>query len=226
MDKQLERQENRGNSKKDVSLVVIERLPHYCRELRRMEKEGITVTSSERLGQRLAISPEQIRKDLTWFGAFGRKGVGYTVKDLRQQLEEIIGLYKDWSMVIIGVGHLGSALINFDNFTEMGFIMQAAFDTDPAVIGTKVGNLVVQDAADIETVLASQPVDIGVITTPVGVAQKVADQLVKTGIKGLWVFAPVRLEVPEHIKVVQADLVQSLSVLTYYLNNEDREAVR
>ncbi len=210
---------NKVNKPRWVSPAVIERLPQYCHELTCMKEEGIIVTSSEKLAQRLGASPEQVRKDFTYFGAFGRKGVGYIVETLLDQLRGIVGLDKSWNLAIVGIGHLGTAIANYSNFKDMGFKVSHAFDADSTIIGKQIGNLVVEDIADLKESLAKNPVQIGVITTPSSVAQLVADQLVEAGVKGIWLFAPVRLQVPEHIKVVQADLLRSISVLAYHLNN-------
>lgn len=213
---------NRTEGVRDISPAVIERLPLYSRELANLEKEEVAVISSEKLGQRLGISPEQIRKDFTYFGAFGKKGVGYKVTDLRLQLGEIIGFNRNWKLAIAGAGHLGTALVNYENFRRMGFNIQLIFDSSPELIGTEIGGLPVQDAGQIQKLAAKKHIQIGVIATPAEVAQQVADAFIAGGVKGIWLLAPVRLTVPPEVKVVQADLLNSISVLSYYLNNNSR----
>lgn len=203
--------------KKPISQATIDRLPLYYRALRLAEEEGTQIISSIELGRRLDITPEQIRKDLAFFGQFGLKGIGYYVDDLRNSIGKILGLQNHWRMAIIGVGHIGTALANYKNFALLGFRLAALFDNDPKIIGTEVNNLKIYDFAKIRSIAPKKIIDIGVITVPAESAQQVANDLIDADIHGLWNFAPVKLEVPEGVSLVNADLSVSLSALSYHL---------
>ena len=205
--------------KKGISDAVIERLPLYYRDLLLLRDAGIDIISSERLGERLGITPEQIRKDLTCFGAFGKKGVGYYVSELCQQIVEIIGLQQHWKIGIAGIGHLGWALANYKTFERLGFRTMGLFDVDHRIIGQNVGGITVTSSVDMGKIIREQQIQIGIITTPASVAQQVADDMVAAGIKGILTFAPLRLNVPNNIFVFREDLSIRLSRISYYLTN-------
>ena len=210
--------------KKDISDAVIERLPLYYRDLLLLQDAGIDIISSEKLGERLGVTPEQIRKDLTCFGAFGKKGVGYYVSELCQQIVEIIGLQQHWKICIAGIGHLGWALANYKTFGRLGFRTTGLFDVDHRIIGQNVGGITVMPISEMETIIRTEGIQIGIITTPASVAQQVANQMVNAGIKGIFSFAPLRLTVPDNIFVFREDLSIGLSRISYYLTNkQERE---
>lgn len=210
--------------KKDISDAVIERLPLYYRDLLLLQDAGIDIISSEKLGERLGVTPEQIRKDLTCFGAFGKKGVGYYVSELCQQIVEIIGLQQHWKICIAGIGHLGWALANYKTFGRLGFRTTGLFDVDHRIIGQNVGGITVMPTSEMETIIRTEGIQIGIITTPASVAQQVANQMVNAGIKGIFSFAPLRLTVPDNIFVFREDLSIGLSRISYYLTNkQERE---
>ena len=209
--------------KKAISDAVIERLPLYYRYLLLLQDAGIAIISSEKLGERLGITPEQIRKDLTCFGAFGKKGVGYYVSELCQQIVEIIGLQQHWKIGIAGIGHLGWALANYKTFGRLGFRTAGLFDVDHRIIGQHVGGVVVTPIADMKDVIRKEGIQIGIITTPAAVAQQVADQMVEAGIQGIFSFAPLRLTVPDNIFVFREDLSIGLSRISYYLTNKKED---
>ena len=202
-----------------ISKATVDRLPLYYRGLRLLAEEGAVIVSSEELGRRLAINPEQIRKDLTSFGQFGKKGVGYYVADLKESVKSILGLDHHWNMAIVGVGHLGTALANHQHFIQLGFRLVALFDTNPAVIGTTVGTHRVEDAARLFEIVRERTVQIGIIAVPASCAQQVADALIAAGVRGIWNFAPVKLQVPPAVPFVSEDLSVGLSSLSYYLAN-------
>ena len=209
--------------KKAISDAVIERLPLYYRDLLLLQDAGIDIISSEKLGERLGITPEQIRKDLTCFGAFGKKGVGYYVSELCQQIVEIIGLQQHWKIGIAGIGHLGWALANYKTFGRLGFRTMGLFDVDHRIIGQNVGGVVVTPISEMGDVVRRENIQIGIITTPASVAQQVADQMVDAGIKGILSFAPLRLNVPDRIFVFREDLSIGLSRISYCLPNKPKE---
>jgi redox-sensing transcriptional repressor len=203
-----------------VSKATIDRLPLYFRTLRQIQKENVIIISSEELGRRIGVTPEQIRKDLSSFGEFGKKGVGYYVEYLVKHIGEILGLHREWNIAVIGFGHLGRALVNYKQFTNLGFNIKAIFDDAPAKIGEVVGNVEVRSLNDLKTEIADKNIHIGVIAVPSDAAQDVADLLISAGIRGIWNFAPVILNVPEGIRLRSEDLSVGLTGLSYYLTRE------
>lgn len=203
-----------------ISKATIDRLPLYFRCLKYMQEEGVEIVSSEELGKRIGVTPEQIRKDLASFGEFGKKGVGYYVQDLLRNIGEILGLHRNWNIAIIGVGHLGWALANYRNFTSLGFNVAAVFDVDPNKVGQVVNGVEVQHMDCLEEVVRQRNIQIGVITVPAERAQDVANRLINAGVSGIWNFAPIKLEGPEHIRIISEDLSVGLSSLSYYLSRK------
>ena len=204
--------------KKIISQATIDRLPLYFRTLRLVEEEEMAIISSEELGRRLDITPEQIRKDLATFGQFGRKGIGYDVHDLKNNIGNILGLQNNWRLAIIGVGHLGGALANYVNFAPMGFKVVALLDINEKIIGTEVNGIKIQSSTRMKQIIKQKSVDIGVITVPASEAQGVAENLIAAGVKGLWNFAPIKLTVPAEIPLVNEDLSIGLSALSYHMS--------
>ncbi len=200
-----------------ISKATIDRLPLYFRTLRLVQDEGIDVISSDELGRRLGITPEQIRKDLASFGQFGKKGVGYYVNELKHNVGGILGLDNHWNIAVIGIGHLGAALANYQNFVSLGFNLVALFDQDPKVIGTVQNHVKVEDVRELAQIVRERHVDIGIIAVPAAFAQEVADRLVAAGVKGIWNFAPIKMQVPDSIHIVNEDLSIGLSRLSYYI---------
>ena len=200
-----------------ISKATIDRLPLYFRTLRLVQDEGIDVISSDELGRRLGITPEQIRKDLASFGQFGKKGVGYYVNELKHNVGGILGLDYHWNIAVIGIGHLGAALANYQNFVSLGFNLVALFDQDPKVIGTVQNHVKVEDVRELAQIVRERHVDIGIIAVPAAFAQEVADQLVTAGVKGIWNFAPIKMQVPDSMHIVNEDLSIGLSRLSYYI---------
>lgn len=203
-----------------ISRATVDRLPLYFRTLRLIKSEGSEIVSSEELGRRIGVTPEQIRKDLASFGAFGKKGVGYHVAELVNNISQILGLDRKWNIAIIGVGHLGWALANYRNFASLGFHLTALFDQNPAIVGQLINGVDVLSVADLETTVASRNIQIGVIAVPAGEAQAVADRLVAAGVHGIWNFAPVRIRVPDNVEIVSEDLSVGLSTLSYHLRRQ------
>ena len=203
--------------KKNISQATLDRMPLYYRTLRAAEADGVRVISSQELGKILDITPEQIRKDLTYFGQFGKKGIGYYVSELKSKIENILGLQYHWRLAIVGVGHLGAALANYKNFSTLGFQIAALFDTDERIIGSEVNGVKIYDFKKINSVATRKLVDIGVIAVPDFAAQEVADALVAAGVLGIWNFAPVKLNVPKQIALVNEDLSIGLTALSYHL---------
>lgn len=206
-----------------ISKATIDRLPLYFRTLRHIQEEGIEIISSEELGRRIGVTPEQIRKDLASFGEFGKKGVGYFVRELIRNIGEILGLHRNWNISIIGIGHLGWALANYRNFSSLGFNLAAIFDVDLSKVGLTINGVEVQQVSALEEVVQERNIHIGVITVPAEQAQKIADRLVAAGVKGIWNFAPIRINVPGHVRIISEDLSVGLSSLSYFLSRQSTD---
>jgi redox-sensing transcriptional repressor len=206
----------------EIPDVVIDRLPVYARALATLERNGREVVSSQELGAQLGVTPAQIRKDLSYFGRFGKQGRGYNVRRLLEELHQILGLDRKWNMVVVGVGQLGRAVLSYGGFAPQGFYIVAAFDADPNTIGQRVGDLVVQPIGAIRETLADVHVDIGIVATPAAAAQQVIDALVECGVRAILNYAPVAAHVPRHVHVKDIDPVLSLQSMTYYLKDDGR----
>lgn len=200
-----------------ISKATIDRLPLYYRTLRSSQEEGLDIISSEELGQRLGVTPEQIRKDLAAFGQFGKKGVGYYVRELIRNIGEILGLHKNWNIAVVGIGHLGWALVNYRNFQSMGFNLVAMFDISPTRVGQCLNGVEIDHINRIDEVIKERSVHIGIITVPQERAQEVANKLVTAGVRGIWNFAPCKINVPNHVEIVNEDLSVGLSSISYHL---------
>jgi redox-sensing transcriptional repressor len=204
----------------EIPDVVIDRLPVYARALAILERNGRQVVSSQELGAQLGVTPAQIRKDLIYFGRFGKQGRGYSVRRLLDELQQILGLDREWTMVLVGVGQLGRAILAYAGFAPQGFRIVGAFDADPSRVGEQIGDLSVQPAADLEPALQLQPVDIGIVATPAAHAQSVIDRLVGCGVKAILNYAPIAAHVPPHVHIKDIDPVLSLQSMTFYLKGQ------
>lgn len=197
--------------------VVIGRLPIYLLKLNQLLRDGQKVVSSAQLAEMIGIPATQIRKDLSWFGGFGKQGSGYDVIHLLDQLNTILNLNRIWQVVLIGAGNLGKAVAEYDGFRRKGFEICAVFDNEPDRIGKKVGHLVVEDVEGLETYIRDHNILIAALAVPANAAPAVANQLVKAGVKAILNYAPVTLRLPEEIVVSYVDPVLSLQRMTYYL---------
>jgi redox-sensing transcriptional repressor len=202
-----------------ISKAIIDRMPIYYRTLKQMRAEGIEIVSSEEIGRINGITPEQIRKDLSTFGGFGKKGIGYYVEELMNNIAEILGLTQKWNIVIVGIGHLGWALANYRNFSLQNFYLQAIFDVDSEKVGKYIDDIKIYHVDDIEKTVAEKNIQIAIITTPAEEAQAVADMLIKAGVKGIWNFAPVKVVASDDVHIINEDLSAGLSRISYYLSN-------
>ncbi|MEE8421358.1 MAG: redox-sensing transcriptional repressor Rex [Dehalococcoidia bacterium] len=204
----------------EIPEVVISRLPVYYRLLSRIQREGQAVVSSQELGEALGVTPAQIRKDLSYFGRFGKQGRGYSVQRLTDELRRILGLERRWRMVLVGIGHLGRAIASYRGFEPQGFDIVALYDADADVIGTSVSGHTVRDAARLEAELAQETAEIGVVAVPAEHAQDVIDALVGAGIRAILCYAPRAVQVPDHVELRQVDPVISLQSITYHLTRK------
>ncbi|WP_459130177.1 redox-sensing transcriptional repressor Rex [Guggenheimella bovis] len=205
--------------KNDISMAVIRRLPKYHRYLNEMKKEGIERISSKELSEIIGFSASQIRQDFNNFGEFGQQGYGYNVADLHQEISNIIGIDKEYHIIIIGAGNLGGALANY-GFQKYGFIIDQLFDNNPEKIGQEIAGIPIGDVNFLESYLMKHKIDIAVITTPVGAAQDVADRLMMSGIRSIWNFSPVDLVVPNDLILENVHLIDSLMTIAYFLNDD------
>ncbi len=199
--------------------VVINRLPLYARALTQLAATGETVVSSQRLGEQLDVTPAQIRKDLSYFGRFGKQGRGYEVKDLLDRLQSILGLDRTWRICVVGIGRLGQAILEYDGFARQGFHPVAAFDADPAIAGRDIQGMAVRSMDELEAYLASETVDIAVVAVPAEFAQAVVDRLVASGVQAILNYAPVSTLVPAGVSIRQIDPVVMMQGMTYYLKD-------
>ena len=205
----------------DVPEVVIERLPQYLRALAHLESNGIDVISSQQLGELLQVTPAQIRKDLSYFGRFGKQGRGYSISHLLERLRHILGLDQDWRVAIVGVGRLGRSIISYPGFAPEGFRVVCAFDSDERLVGEMAGGLIINDFSDFKEVAEHKGVQIAIVAVPAWVAQEVIDQLVDAGIKAILNYAPKSAITPLDVRIRNVDPVVALQSMTYYLSSPD-----
>jgi redox-sensing transcriptional repressor len=197
--------------------VVIRRLPLYARSLRYLIDEGTLSVSSQELGERINVTAAQIRKDLSYFGEFGKQGIGYDVEKLLAHIERILGLHQEWPVVLVGVGHLGQAIARYEGFHSKGLRIVALFDSDPAKVGQEVAGLTIQQDTDITSVVREHDVRLAIVAVPATRAQDVTDLLVQAGVRGILNYAPIIVQVPEAVWVRYIDPVAVLHSMTYYL---------
>jgi redox-sensing transcriptional repressor len=203
----------------EIPAVVIDRLPVYARALTDLEVRGRDVVSSQELGQVLGVTPAQIRKDLSYFGRFGKQGRGYNVQRLAQELRQILGLDRQWSMILIGVGHLGRAILTYDGFHPQGFIITDAFDSDEALVGHDLGGVMVHHTSQLKSYLAERQIDIGIVAVPAQAAGPIIHELVDGGVRAILNYAPTSVSVPPHVEVKNIDPVLALQSMTFYLKS-------
>jgi len=202
-----------------IAESTVRRLSLYLRFLEEFEEQGAVTVSSEALASRGGSTSAQVRKDLSFFGSFGKRGLGYRVPELKTKLRDILGLDRRYRVVVIGAGKIGSALVQYGGFRDRGFDLVSIYDNDPAKIGRNWDGLPVRDIAQLEKDLRSERADIGAVVTPAEAAQSVADRLVSCGVSAILNFAPVQLQVPEHVTVKTVNLVLELEALSYILAN-------
>ena len=203
---------------KEISQAVIGRLPRYFRYLGELKDQGVERISSQELSRLMKVTASQIRQDFNNFGGFGQQGYGYNVEYLYHEIGDILGLHKPHHLIIIGAGNLGQALANYMNFERRGFIFKGIFDKNPELLGKDVRGLKVQPMENVEHFIRENEIDIAVLTIPKTGAVEVAEVLVKNGIKAIWNFAHVDLNVPPQIQVENVHLTDSLMKLSYNLN--------
>lgn len=207
--------------KSRVSDAVVRRLPMYYRHLRELEKAGVVRISSQDLGEKMNLTASQIRQDINCFGGFGQQGYGYHVTNLKEHIAEILGLRKQYHVIIVGAGNIGRAVANYPRFSKEGFGVQAIFDVSAALVGIDVHGTLVQPMEKLDGWLNAHQVDIAVLAVPASCAQETAERLAKGGVRGIWNFAPVDLTLPEGVAVNNVHLSDSLNILSYRMNEKE-----
>ncbi len=197
---------------------TIERLSYYFRALEDLSKRGIDTISSEALGTKLNIKSSQIRRDLSYFGDFGKRGMGYDVKYLLKELRYILGLDREWPTVVIGAGNFGIAMARYSGFKKRGFDVKAMFDNDKEKIGMVDDGIPVLPMKDLEKFIKENNVELAIIAVPSSAAQEVADTLVSYGIRAILNFAPVPLNLDKEVRCLSVDLTTKLEALAYYMS--------
>ncbi len=204
-------------SNKNISMAVIRRLPKYHRYLGDLLERDIHRISSKELSDIIGFTASQIRQDLNNFGGFGQQGYGYNVEALHNEIGKILGLDKKYNAILIGAGNLGQAIANYSGFRKAGFEIKALFDANPRMIGLKIRDFEVLDSQDIETFVKENEIDIAILCIPRNGAQELVNKLVSVGIKGVWNFAPIDLDVPKDVIVENVNLTESLFTLSYLM---------
>ncbi|HKW45884.1 MAG TPA: redox-sensing transcriptional repressor Rex [Gemmatimonadaceae bacterium] len=206
---------------KRIADSTVRRLSAYLRFLEDFEQRGLETISSDELAQRGGTTSAQVRKDLSFFGSFGKRGLGYSVGELAGRLREILGLGREWKVIIIGAGKIGAALAQYRGFRQRGFQILAAYDANEEKIGRNLESIPVRDIAQLERDVKQDHPDIAVLTVPADEAQRVLDRIVKTGIKAILNFAPTQLQAPADVTVKTVNMAMELEGLSYALTNRE-----
>ena len=204
-----------------VPPTTVARLPRYLRAVESLARDGVVTASSDELATTAGVGPAQLRKDLSFLGSYGRRGIGYDIAHLAEQIGVVLGLRVERSVVIVGIGNLGHALANYAGFAERGFAVVGLVDEDLEVVGTRVAGLVVEPFAQLARVVADGGATIGVIATPAGPAQVVCDALVGAGVTGILTFAPRALRVPSHVDLRAVDVASELQILAFHATRRE-----
>ena len=202
---------------KIIPNVIVGRLPVYLRALRHMQAQGQQTTSSQELGDPVAVSAAQIRKDLSQFGEFGKQGAGYNIAFLTGKLREILKVDRVWDVAVVGMGDMGHAIARYQGFANRGFRVAMVFDNNPALIGQKVGEFVIRDTQKMVDTIREAGIKVAMLTVPASAAQEVANQLIEAGVKAILNYAPISLSVPQGVMLQYIDPSTGLQRMTYYL---------
>ena len=202
-----------------ISNAVIKRLPRYRRYLIELKKKGVEKISSKEFSNLIGYTASQIRQDLNNFGRFGQQGYGYSVESLYDEISAILGLDKEYRMVLMGAGNLGHAIAKYMQSNKQGFKIYGVFETNPKLIGEDFEGLTILDHETIVEFVEKEDIDIGIICVSRDAAQEVADKLSFAGVKGIWNFAPTDIEVPKHVALENVQLSDSLHSLAYHMND-------
>lgn len=206
---------------KRIADSTVRRLSVYLRFLEAFEERGLATVSSDELARRGGTTSAQVRKDLSFFGSFGKRGLGYAVPELATALRDILGLGRQWKVVIVGAGKIGAALAQYRGFRQRGFSIVAAYDTNPEKIGRSLEGIEIRDMAQFEADVAKEHPEIAVLATPTDAAQSVLDRVNRAGIKAVLNFAPVQLHAPNDVTVKTVNMAMELEGLTFALTNSN-----
>ncbi len=204
---------------KKISESAVRRLSLYLRLLQEADAAGAETISSGELAERGGTTSAQVRKDLSLFGSFGKRGLGYSVQELLSRIRSILGLQSTWRVALVGAGKLGSALFSYRDFEARGFHIRAVFDSDPRMVGTKWGGLNIRADEEIDSIVRAEAIDMAIVAVPADAAQHVVDRLVKAGVRGILNFAPARLKVPRAVALKNVDVTLELEGLSFALNS-------
>lgn len=210
--------------KQHISDAVVRRLPRYYRYLDELHSRGIVRISSNMLGKRMGITASQIRQDLSCFGEFGQQGYGYNIIELRAEIGRILGVDEPRRLIIIGAGHLGHALLQNFDFAQGGFRLDTAFDASPALAGTKINNVTIRSMSELADYCAALHPAVAVLTVPKSAAQDIADRVVALGVKGIWNFTNVELNVDPEVFVENVHFADSLLTLSYRISKNNHQS--
>ena len=211
-----------GIGRRRISESTIHRLSIYFRALTALDGEGYHTVSSKDLARREKLTPAQVRKDLSFFGSFGTRGLGYPTKELKGRIASILGIDRAWNVGLIGAGNIGSALVSYKEFQKQGFQIKAIFDNDQRKIGSKHKGIVISDIKDMAAEVKKRKIEIVVIAVPSTVAQQACDLAVEAGIKAILNFAPINLKVPKDVILRTENMAMEIEYLSFYLTNHQR----
>jgi redox-sensing transcriptional repressor len=204
------------SSRRRIPEATVARLPLYYRALLETAEREVTTISSERLAELAGVNAAKVRKDLSYLGSYGTRGVGYDVEYLLHEISRELGLTRDWPVVIVGIGNLGRALANYRGFGARGFRVMALVDSNAELIGKEVADLLIEDIDELDRIVAEREIAIGILATPAAVAQEVADRLVTAGVTSILNFAPAVISVPDGVSLRKVDLAIELQILSFH----------
>ena len=206
--------------KRQIGTSAVARIALYYRVLNSLREDGVQYISSREMGEKTGNNAAQVRKDLSFLGHFGRPGVGYDLPDLHTKLSKILKKDVSRKIALVGVGNLGMALLSYNRFKEEGYLFSAIFDNDRRKIGSKRGGVIVQDISELKPALLKEKINIGIVTVPPSVCQKVVDDLIEVGVRAILNFAPARVTAPNHINLQNVDLSIELDRLSFFQDNK------
>jgi redox-sensing transcriptional repressor len=209
-----------------ISTATISRLSQYYRTLERLIEQKIKTVSSDEIAEIDGVTSAQVRKDLSFFGSFGRRGLGYNTIDLKNTIGTILGLDKTWNVALIGIGNIGRALVDYGEFKKQGFIIKLLFDNDPEKIGKRINDLSILPFSDVHTYIKMNDIQIAIVAVPARVAQVVVNTLVESDIRAILNFAPISLKVPAGVLIKNENMAIEIEALSYYIKNKKAYSVK
>jgi len=207
---------------KKISDSTISRLSKYFRTLGRLREKNIETVSSDEIAEIDGVTSAQVRKDLSFFGTFGKRGLGYNTRDLQNNIGNILGLFKEWNVAVVGIGNIGRALVDYAEFKKQGFLIKLLLDNNPVKVGKKVKDLEIQPFKNAEENIEKLKIQIAIVAVPAPVAQQVVDSLVNAGIRAILNFAPLNIKVPANVMVKNENMSIELEALSYFLTNRNK----